>query len=504
MTSSKIILPTSLETWASFSRSKGQRLVLTYGRYESMHIGHIRHLRHARQLGDALVVVLSSDTLRPKGGLPIPDTLRAEALAHLDCVDVVVLGVDLDQALEHVSPVVYASMGDNEDLAQSKSTQELCARLNIPFQFTGTPDFGSTLGINRFMSEFGDEVREYLSLFRSRYSLEQVDSMLDAMAGLKVAVIGDTIIDEYCYCDTLGVSSKDPILALRYHSSDLFAGGIVAVANHVANFAEKVDLFSVLGEHESYRDFIGSKLHERIRPHFATQENSPTVRKRRYIEGYSQNKIFEIYFMEDTGLSEERDAQFCDAVAAALPDYDLVIVADFGHGAISPRMRRMLEERASYLAVNAQANSGNRGFHTISKYARADYVSIAEHEMRLEMRDMRGNVGHMIDTLAPQLGCSSFVVTRGKRGSTIRSGDGQHITVPAFAKKIVDRIGAGDAFLSVTALAARLGASPELICFIGNIVGALAVEILGNQKSIDKASVKRHAASLLGYGGGPA
>jgi len=228
------------------------------------------------------------------------------------------------------------------------------------------------------------------------------------------------------------------------------------------------------------------------------------VRKRRYIEGYSQNKIFEIYFMEDTGLSEERDAQFCDAVAAALPDYDLVIVADFGHGAISPRMRRMLEERASYLAVNAQANSGNRGFHTISKYARADYVSIAEHEMRLEMRDMRGNVGHMIDTLAPQLGCSSFVVTRGKRGSTIRSGDGQHITVPAFAKKIVDRIGAGDAFLSVTALAARLGASPELICFIGNIVGALAVEILGNQKSIDKASVKRHAASLLGYGGGPA
>lgn len=65
--------------------------------------------------------------------------------------------------------------------------------------------------------------------------------------------------------DTLGVSSKDPVLALRYHSSDLFAGGSVAVANHVANFAEKVDLFSVLGEHESYRDFIGSKLHERIR-----------------------------------------------------------------------------------------------------------------------------------------------------------------------------------------------------------------------------------------------
>jgi len=497
MVTQKIITADQFASWAVLASAQSTRIVLTYGRYETLHIGHIRHLRQARQLGGALVVVLSPDTAFPKGGLPIPDTLRAEALTHLDCVDVVVLGVDLAEVMSRVRPAVYASMGD-DDIVLNRNTEELCRKFAIPFQHTGNPDFESTLGINRFLSEFGEEVREYLGLFRSRYSLQQVEQVLDDMSRLKVAVIGDTIIDEYCYCDTLGVSSKDPILALRYRSNDLFAGGIVAVANHVANFAAEVGLFTVLGEHDSYRDFIDSKLNPRIRPHFATQENAPTVRKRRYIQGYSQHKIVEIYFMEDTGLSEERDEAFCNTVAAALADYDLVIVADFGHGAISPRMRRMLEERAAFLAVNAQANSGNRGFHTISKFTRADYVSIAEHEMRLEMLDMRGNVGQMIDTLAPQLSCDSFVVTRGKRGSTIRSRDGQHITVPAFATKIVDRIGAGDAFLSVTALAAKLAAPPELICFIGNVVGALAVEVLGNQKSIDKASVKRHAASLLG------
>ena len=69
--------------------------------------------------------------------------------------------------------------------------------------------------------------------------------------------------------------------------------------------------------------------------------------------------------------------------------------------------------------------------------------------------------------------------------------------MPAFAQKVVDRIGAGDAFLSLTALASYLGAPPELIGFIGNVAGALAVEILGNQRSIDKMEVKKCITSLL-------
>lgn len=487
---SKIVPADQLNTWATRVNSSGRKIIMTYGRYDSLHIGHIRHLRQAREGGDVLAVVLLPDPA-------IPETLRAEALAHLDCVDAVLMGMNPSEALQRIRPIACATASDEDLQNGSDNVKDVCRELGIPLDRTSSVDFESTLGINRFLASFGEDVREYLNLFRSRYSQEQVESMLDSMESLKVAVIGDTIIDEYCYCDALGVSSKDPILALRYRSSDLFAGGIVAVANHVANFAGKVSLFSVLGDHDSYREFIEEKLGPGITAHFATQESAPTVRKRRYIQGYTQNKLFEIYVMEDAGLCEERDERFRQAVAEILPEHDLVIVADFGHGAVSPAMRRLLEDKAPFLAVNAQANSGNRGFHTVTKYTRADYVSIAEHEMRLEMRDTRASVPAMIDALAPRLSRGNFVVTRGNRGSTIRSADGRQVTVPAFAKRIVDRIGAGDAFLSITSLAARLGMEPELICFIGNVVGALAVEILGNQKSIDKASVKRHAASLL-------
>jgi bifunctional ADP-heptose synthase (sugar kinase/adenylyltransferase) len=265
----------------------------------------------------------------------------------------------------------------------------------------------------------------------------------------------------------------------------------------VANFTKQVQLATVLGEKKSYEEFIRSKLNRKIAPHFMIQSNSPTTIKRRFIEGYSLNKLFEVYIMDDSGLSPEKDEALCQWLRSEVSKYDMVIAADFGHGAISENQRKVLVEHARFLAVNTQANSGNRGFHTITKYSRADFVSIAEHEIRLEMRDVSGDVRPMVKAISTRLAASNFVLTRGKKGCLVQSRDGSCVEVPAFAQKVVDRIGAGDAFFSITALAAYLGCDPELIGVLGNIVGALAVEILGNQKSIDKMSVMKYITSLM-------
>ena len=69
--------------------------------------------------------------------------------------------------------------------------------------------------------------------------------------------------------------------------------------------------------------------------------------------------------------------------------------------------------------------------------------------------------------------------------------------VPAFDHKVVDKIGSGDAFFSVTSLAAVLEAQPELVAFLGNIVGAIAVGIVGNKKSITREAIMKCVRSLL-------
>jgi len=62
---------------------------------------------------------------------------------------------------------------------------------------------------------------------------------------------------------------------------------------------------------------------------------------------------------------------------------------------------------------------------------------------------------------------------------------------------VVDRVGAGDAVLCVTALAVAAGVSSEVVPFLGNVVGAEAVTILGNQRSIERIPLYRHIECLL-------
>jgi sugar/nucleoside kinase (ribokinase family) len=69
--------------------------------------------------------------------------------------------------------------------------------------------------------------------------------------------------------------------------------------------------------------------------------------------------------------------------------------------------------------------------------------------------------------------------------------------VPAFARTVVDRVGAGDAFLSVTSMASVLEFPNEELGFLGNVVGSLAVKTLGNRKAIEKLSVKKNIVSLM-------
>jgi rfaE bifunctional protein kinase chain/domain/rfaE bifunctional protein nucleotidyltransferase chain/domain len=484
----------------------GSKTIYCHGCFDLLHIGHIRYLGQAKQMGDLLVVTITPDRFVDKGlNRPAFDEkLRAEAVAALDCVDFVAINrwPTAEETLRMLLPDVYVKGSDfqgvESDMTGKLAKEEAVAlEIGVELRFTQDVVFSSTNLINRFLSTFPEDVRQYLNLFRIRYSLEELLHVLDSMDALNVLVLGDTILDDYQYCHTIGSSSKDPVLSVQYDSHDLFAGGVLAVANHVANFVGSVKLVSVLGGKDSQEDFVRSKLMDNVSCYFVLQDNAPTIIKRRFVEGYSFNKLFEVYIMNDSGLSDAKDRQLCEWLKENLPQYDLVVAADFGHGAISDKMRDTLVAHAPFLAVNTQANSGNRGFHTVTRYSRADYVSIAEHEIRLEMRDTKGKIRPMMEKIAMELDCENFVVTRGKKGCLIRNRNGTFLEVPAFAQKVVDRIGAGDAFLSVTALAAYLKASPEVIGFIGNVAGAMAVEVLGNQKSVDRMSLKKHITSLL-------
>lgn len=503
----KILNLNELVEKVALLKSNGKKIVHCHGIFDILHIGHIRYLEQAKQMGDVLVVTITPDRFVKKGpGRPVfNENLRAEAVASLNFVDYVAINEwpNAVNTIKLLKPDVYVRGADYKERPMDAKEdgikeEEVIKEIGGLIAYTHDIHFSSTDIINRFLRTLPEEVREYLNIFLHRFKREEIFKIIEDMKKLKVLVIGDTILDEYHYCEAIGKSSKDPVLALKYQSHDLFAGGVLAVANHVGNFAKEVKLVTVIGDRDNYENFIRSQLLSNIDPFFVIQDNAPTIIKRRFIEGYSLNKLFEVYIMDNTGLNKAKDNTLCKWIEDNARDYDLVIVADFGHGAISNDLVQVLVHNAPYLAVNTQANAGNRGFHTISRYPRMDYACLAEHEIRLETRTLNGDIKPLMEPLANKFNCRYFVVTRGRKGALVRDPKGEYIEVPSFAQNIVDRIGAGDAFFAITSLAAVQEAPAEIIGFIGNCVGALAVEIVGNKKSIDKKSTEDFILNLLG------
>jgi bifunctional ADP-heptose synthase (sugar kinase/adenylyltransferase) len=164
---------------------------------------------------------------------------------------------------------------------------------------------------------------------------------------------------------------------------------------------------------------------------------------------------------------------------------------------IGPSVVDLLCRESRFLAVNTQANAGNRGFNTISKYRRADYVCIAKHEMALEERNQRNELQEMILNISRKLNCARVMVTLSKDGIIYYDQDGGFAEGPAFAQQPVDRMGAGDAVLSLTSLCVVKGAPPEVVVFVGNVVGAEAVSTVAHRRSTEPVPLLRQIETLL-------
>jgi len=500
---SKILSFDNLRKRIENYQKDNKKVVMCYGMFGVLHIGHIRYLKQAEQYGDVVVVVITPDRYIDSIEKENYESMRAEALVHLDWIDSVAVNNcdDFQEMIRALSPDVFAkgfeSVHADDQPNQEDQEEQFLQSMGIQYVIAKEGNFYTTGQINRYLKNSSDNTLNYISLFKQRHSKDDLLRPLEQLQKLSVLVIGDTILDEYYYCSAIGKSSKDPTLALKYEHQDLFAGGILAVANHVANFAGRVDLVTVLGQNDSHEEFILSKLKPNIRPFYVFKPNAPTLIKKRFIDGYSANKLLELYVMNDSYLDSEQDQALCNMFREQLPHYDLVIVADYGHGALSRKMIDVLTRESSFLAVNTQSNAGNRGFNTISKYSKADFVSLAEHEIRLETRDTVGRLFPMMTKLARDVSCRHFVVTRGKKGCILIDKQRSLFQVPSFAQNVVDRVGAGDAFFVMTSMFSALDVPGEIIGFIGNVAGSLAVEIMGNKESIDKHSVTEYINNLF-------
>lgn len=312
----------------------------------------------------------------------------------------------------------------------------------------------------------GHPLHLYLEHVRMRGFRQQIHDAFARADKLSITFVGELIIDEYCYVRVLGKSAKEPILAACELRREQFLGGVHAA--HLHGEWPKADLVTA----------------------------ADPIRKTRFVDADFGRKLFEVYDRPSINLVGPARELFHARVRQIVACSDVVVALDFGHGLLDERDRSELLGARS-LAVNAQTNAGNYGYNPVTRWRGADYVCVDEPEARLAVRDQHGPMEIVIDELTNKLLGSRIAVTRGRYGCAACTDAGDIAWVPPIAVGGLDTIGAGDAFLAVSAPLVAAGLGLEAAAFVGNIAGAIKVGILGHQRHVTRAEIVRKIDDLL-------
>ncbi len=496
-----------LQALSTRLRREEKRLVLVHGVFDILHIGHIRLLNHARELGDVVIVTVVADTSVGRGpGSPFfHESLRMEALANLEAVDFVTV-IDSGNAVSAIQAIKpdYIVRGHHPTREkfdfkgeQAMLEDQAIRKVGGRSVSIGGANYSSSKLSQMLLEIYPEATAAFLADFAARWTFDQIAEQIERCRQLKVLVIGDTIVDRYHYCQPLGKSAKENIIVNKSSHEEDFAGGIIATANHVAQICEHVDVITCLGAQDSHEQFIREKLSTVVRPQFFFRESGPTTVKKRYVNPGSNQKLFEVCDLNDRPLSATEEQRIAAYLNEALPSYDLVVINDFGHGMLTPTLIQTIVEKSKSVALNVQVNGANQGFNLVTNYSKADFVCIDDRELRLATRDNHGAVDVLMKKVADLLSARHMIATQGGSGSKSFSRSEGFCSTPAFATSSVDKVGAGDAFFAYTAPCFAAGVPQELIGFIGNCVGALKVQIVGNREQVRLSDLMRFIERLL-------
>jgi len=486
-------------------KSKGKKIVLCHGVFDLFHPGHLFYFEAAKKEGDILIVSLTADSFVNKGiNRPVfSHFIRAKVIANLEIVDYVIIDFHKTavELIKEIKPDIYFKGQEYEKELKNKESDlykeaQAVKEIKGEIKFSYTPVYSSTEILANYFNLYSEKTKKFLDEFKKRYSFEEIWHFIEKIKDLKILIIGESIIDEYCYCEAMNKVPKDNIIGNKYLSRERFLGGVLASANNLADFLNRIDVVSVLGEKRSFKAFIEKKLKSNVFSKFFYEENGQTILKTRFFEKSFMEKIFEVYYFDDRELSIKTKREILKYLNKEIKNYDIVIIKDYGHGFFDKNLIEFLEKKAKFLSIMAQTNSANYGFNLITKYKNADFVCVDHNEARLATHLKNADIKVVGQKLLETIKTKYLIITLGHNGSLAFDSKNFYFC-PVFSNKVVDRLGAGDAFFSITTPLVYLKAPLEAVNFIGSAFAALKVSIIGHKESITKEKIYGFLKTLL-------
>ena len=468
-------------------RPRKNTVVMCHGVFDLVHPGHIRHLVYAKEKADILVASLTADAHITKASYRpfVPQDLRALNLAALEMVDYVIVDTN-PTPLENIArlqPDYFAKGYEYGVGINPKTQQEIDALQQYGGEILYTP--GDIVYSSSHLIETGPPditVEKLLALMEAEgLGFAKLRQIVERFEGIKVHVVGDTIVDSLTYTTMIGGMTKTPTPSVRFDSRVDFVGGAAIVAKHLRVAGADVTFSTVLGD-DALKDFVLEDLASAgVKTLPIIDHARPTTHKNAYVCG--DYRLLKVDTLDNRSISDAQSDQIVGHLGNT--SSRAVVFSDFRHGIFNRRTIPGLTDaipKGAYRVADSQVASrwGN-----ILEFKGFDLLTPNEREARFALADQDTGVRPLAANLHAEAQCKTLILKLGDRGLlTCRAGkEGDPRTffvVDSFVERVVDAVGAGDALLAYATLSMLVDPSEVAASILGSVAAALECEAEGN------------------------
>ncbi len=464
-------------------QARNKKVVFVSGSFNIIHPGHLRLLRFAKECGDYLVVGVLDDKAP---GSFIDEKLRLEGLQAIAWVDYAFILRETPVVfIEKLKPAFVVKGKEHEE--RENPEKDLLSKYGGKLLFSsGEISFSSIDLMNTEWKEFSvssiKKPTDYPK--RHEFSFNELIEISDRMKGLKICVLGDTIVDEYITCDALGMSQEDPTIVVTPVAREKFVGGAGIVALHARGLGANVEFFSVVGKDETENYVQKSLESQGVNVHLFQDDSRPTTLKQRFRA--RQKTLLRVSHLRQHSISSEIRERFYREISDALTGIDLVIFSDFNYGCLPQtlvdQVTAICDQRGIMMVADSQSSSQ---VGDVSRFQGMMLVTPTEREARFAVRDFESGLVVLAEKLRRKACAKNVILTLDEEGvlihaSTEKESDWLTDKLPAFNTSPKDVSGAGDSFLTCTSMAMVAGADIWKSSYLGSLAAACQVGRIGN------------------------
>lgn len=308
-------------------------------------------------------------------------------------------------------------------------------------------------------------------------SIQRLEEILNSFNKVKIAVVGDMMLDEYLIGKVNRISPEAPVPIVNIEEERFVLGGASNVANNLKTLDSQVLVYGVIGNDDNGDKFIRELDSKGIDSMGIVKDNTrPTIIKSRVLSQGQQ--LLRLDWEKSTNISENIQNKIIENLEKNIEDIDAILLSDYNKGVLTDYVSKKIIEVAK--KYNKQIIVDPKP-HNFKNYVGATTMTPNRKEILdyFGMKEFTSEeeIAEKMKKLKEELDLEYVVLTRSEEGVSLY--ENEHRRIPTVARQVFDVTGAGDTFISTFLLAKCAGADLYEAAVIANMASGIVVAKIG-------------------------